>query len=102
MANTSYKDKIKKYIDMYNKLKAVKDDDKTSSIVTENQSSALYSSLESTTWNELGKNVIISDGVPYLKGSIENIDESISKNLLEANGILYDKVYPLLSYIALK
>ena len=96
MANINYNEKIKKYIEMYNILKEVKDDDKQSILSIDNQSSTLYSGLESTSWTEKGKNVIISDGVPYLKGALANINNSIDKNLLEANGILYDKVYPLL------
>ena len=96
MANVDYNEKLKKYIEMYNILKEVKDDDKNGSILSDNQSSSLYNGLDSTSWSELGKSVLISDGVPYLKGSLENINDSINNNLLEANGILYDKIYPLL------
>ena len=93
MAYVDYNTKIAKYLKMYKELSKLIDQEKNGKNSLIEKPVNIYGELQSANWNELGKNIIDTNGVPSLQSSLDRVDSSINNNLLQANEILYNIVY---------
>ncbi len=93
MAYVDYNTKIAKYLNMYKELSELIEQEKNGKTSLIEKPVNIYGELQSTSWSELGKSLIDTNGVPSLQSSIDTVDSSINNNLLQANEILYNIVY---------